>query len=84
MVEEGTWAYLEITDTNLFAHPLPEKVVASAFANRHMNLVLANYNKTSVEVATRDLYIDPEDASARPHKVWTLNPRSMVILHRLA
>ena len=84
MVEEGTRAYLEITDTNLFAHPLPENVVASAFANRQMNLVLANYNKTSVEVATRDLYFDPEDASAGPHKAWTLNPRSMVILHRLA
>ncbi|NOX54975.1 MAG: hypothetical protein GXP27_11175, partial [Planctomycetes bacterium] len=34
MVEDGTWAYLEIAESDLFARPLPKGCVASAFANR--------------------------------------------------
>ena len=43
LVEEGTWARLEISESSLFQRPLPQSVVASAFANRELYLVLANY-----------------------------------------
>ena len=43
LVEEGTWAWLEIRDSSLFTRPLPAHVVASAFVNRESYLVLANY-----------------------------------------
>ncbi|MCX7886282.1 MAG: alpha-amylase family protein [Verrucomicrobiae bacterium] len=56
LVEEGTWAWLEISDSNLFAQPLPKDVVASAFANRDLWLVLANYGRSAVEVVTRDAF----------------------------
>ena len=45
LVEEGTWAWLEIGESSLFARPLPKDVVASAFANRELYLVLANYGQ---------------------------------------
>ena len=57
MVEEGTRAYLEIADSDLLAGPLPEGVVATAFANRELYLVAANYGNTQVEMVTRDAYV---------------------------
>ena len=45
LVEEGTWAWLEIGESSLFAQPLPDQVVASAFVNREAYLVLANYGQ---------------------------------------
>ncbi len=50
LVEEGTRAYLEITDSDFFAAPLPKGVTASAFANKDLYIVLANYTQTAVEV----------------------------------
>lgn len=83
MVEEGTWAWLEIHDSSLFGRPLPQRVVASAFANREMYLVLANYGQTAVEVETADAYVSVATPAAAATK-QTLPPRSLAILRRSA
>jgi len=83
MVEEGTWAWLEIGQSTLFAGPLPKGIVASAFANRASYLVLANYAKESVEVATSDAYTDTRQPVSQPSKQWKLGGRSLVILRRV-
>ena len=82
MVEEGTWAWLEIGDSNLFAKPLPNNVVASAFANRELYLVLANYGETPVRVTTSDAYSAVADPAAEAKKAWNLAGRSLRILRR--
>ena len=46
LVEDGTWAWLEIGESELFAEPLPKETVASVFANRELYLVLANYARS--------------------------------------
>jgi hypothetical protein len=84
LVEEGTWAWLEIGPSSLFAGPLPKDVVASAFANRELHLVLANYGRSAVEIATADGYVPSESPSAAPKKVWSLPPRSLHVLRRRA
>jgi hypothetical protein len=83
MVEEGTLAYLEINDSNLFLSPLPKDVVASAFANRDLYLVLANYGQMPVEVATSASYVPIDATSAVPSNRWNLERRSLHILRRL-
>ncbi|MCX6899033.1 MAG: hypothetical protein NT105_10050 [Verrucomicrobia bacterium] len=83
MVEEGTWAWLEIGDSDLFAQPPPKDVVASAFANREFHLVLANYGQSAIEVATHDAYVPVAEAGAA-RKQWTLPARSLRILRRSA
>jgi hypothetical protein len=80
MVEEGTWAWLEISQSNLFAGPLPTGVVASAFANRRLYLVLANYTKSAAEVTTTQNFIAMDAPTAAPSKQWRLPPRSLRIL----
>ncbi|MCL4691467.1 MAG: hypothetical protein KJ060_03040 [Candidatus Hydrogenedentes bacterium] len=80
LVEEGTWAWLEIGDSTLFNAPLPEGVVASAFANRDLHLVLANYGRTPVEVQTAATYTDVDDARATGSITWMLGPRTLRIL----
>ena len=82
MVEEGAWAHLEISDSNLFAEPLPQNVVASAFANRDLCLVLANYGQAPVEIETSDAYLPTDDPSAAATKCWNLEKRSLHILRR--
>ncbi len=82
MVEEGTWAWLEIGESSLLARPLPKGVVASAFANRDLYLVLANYGKEAVEVATSDDYVDTREPGSALSMRWTLDGRSLVILRR--
>jgi len=89
LVEDGTWAWLEIGESDLFARPLPGDTVASAFANRELYLVLANYGRTSTDIATADAYSRVEGPSAPPRndtesasKRWTLPPRSLAILRR--
>jgi hypothetical protein len=84
MVEEGTWAWLEIGASSLFARPLPKDVVASVFANRQMWLVLANYGQTDVEIETADAFVPAANASSAPAKKWQLGKRSVVILRRSA
>ena len=80
MVEEGTWAYLEISDSNLFTEPLSKGVVASAFANRQLYLVLANYNHHPVEVKTADAYVSVTAAAGVPEILWKLQPRTLLVL----
>jgi len=81
MVEEGTWAWLEIAESSLFVRPLPKDVVASAFANRQMYLVLANYGQTAVEVETTETFV-PVASPAAVVRKHALPPRSLAILRR--
>ncbi len=80
MVDEGTWAWLEIHDSDLFTGPLPESVVASAFANRESYLVLANYGSAPAQVETSAPYLPVADPTARPTSRWDLEARSLRIL----
>ncbi len=80
MVEDGTWAYLEITDSDLFTAPLPKDCVASAFANRDLYLVLANYGQSSQRVETADTYVPVDDAGTAGGRQWQLPKRSLRIL----
>ncbi len=82
LVEEGTWAWLEIGDSALFAAPPPKEVVASAFANRELHLVLANYGPTPAEVATAEAYVPADDPAAPPGRTWPMPGRSLRILRR--
>jgi hypothetical protein len=80
LVEDGTWAYLEIADSDLFTKPLPKDCVASAFANRDLHLVLANYGKSPQQVETADAYVATDNPAAAPAKQWQLPKRSLRIL----
>lgn len=81
LVEEGTMAWLEIGDSTLFSVPLPSDVVASAFANRDLHLVLANYGHAPVEVKTAEAWVDT--ASDAKNDTCAIPARSMVILRRM-
>jgi hypothetical protein len=83
LIEDGSWAWLEISDSNLFTNPLPQGVVASAFANREFYLVLANYGQTPVELETAAEYTPTDQAAATPTKRWNLPPRSLQIVRRV-
>jgi hypothetical protein len=78
LAEDGTVAWLEIADNTLFAAPLPKNVVASAFANRDVHLVLANYGPDPIDLATTDPYTTASDSS--PKTQFRLAPRSLEIL----
>lgn len=80
LVEEGTWAWLEIGESTFFRSPFPKDVVASAFANRHLHLVLANYGRASASIQTADLFKSMLVESPVAQTQWTLPPRSLTIL----
>lgn len=82
LTEAGTRAWLEIHDSTFFNGPLPENVVASAFANRDFWLVLANYGKTPAEVETTAPYQAIEPHADAPASRWSLPARSLLILKR--
>ena len=82
LVEAGTWAWLEISDSSLFRQPPPKDVVASAFANRELYLVLANYGQTPITINTTDKYVPVTAPSAAPAQHWKLTGRSLQILKR--
>ena len=82
LVAEGTRAWLEIKDSSLFTVPLSEGVVASAFANRDLHLVLANYGSAATEVKTAGSYVDT--ATDEKSDKWTIPARSLVILRAMA
>jgi hypothetical protein len=84
LVEEGTWAYLEITDSDLFRSPLPPSVVASVFANLETYLVLANYSRREALVGTSHTYVIAKDSSPQVQDDWKLPERSILILRRTA
>jgi hypothetical protein len=83
LVEEGTWVWMEIRDSTLFSRAVPD-VIASAFANTEMFLVLANYGSTPVEIETSDSYLAVADRDAPARKRWNLDARTLCILQRLA
>ena len=82
LAEEGTWAWLEVGETSLLTAPRPADVVLSAFANRELYLVLANYGQKPAEVHTADAYVPVAGREARPARQWTLSGRSLVLLRR--
>ncbi len=82
LTETGTWAWLEIRDSTLFTTPLPAGVVASLFANRQLHLVLANYQRVAVPIATADPYLAAEASVPRARQHWSIPPRSLLILRR--
>ncbi len=82
LVEEGTWAWLEMGDSDFFSETLPSNVVASAFANRQLHLVVANYGKEAVKLQTTDAYVPVDKPTATATKVWPLAGRSLRILRR--
>jgi hypothetical protein len=82
LVEEGTRAWLEIGESTLFTAPLPEGVVASAFANRELHLVLANYGHEPAEVHTADPWLAAEGDASERATLCTIPARSLAILRR--
>ena len=82
MVEEGTWAWLDVGDCDLLLGPRPEHVVLSAFAGRELYLALANYGQTAVTVETSDKYAAVVDAQSVATNRWDLVGRSLRILRR--
>jgi hypothetical protein len=84
MVEPGTWAYVELSDSDFFSQPLPKNVVASAFANRELYLVLANYSEAEVTVETTRSFVACSKPDVSPGTSWPLPARSLTILKRAA
>jgi hypothetical protein len=82
MVRPGTWAYIELGDCDLFARPLPKGVVASAFANSDLYLVLANYAQTPASIETAARYTAMGQSPVSPANLWQLEGRSLLILKR--
>ena len=82
LVQEGTWAYLEVGDSDLFLAPLPPNVVASVFANLETYLVLANYGTSDVLVNTANSYVAQTSPSTTGQTNWKLAARSFLILRR--
>jgi hypothetical protein len=83
LVEEGTWAWLDIGACALLRDPLPAGVVASVFANRDLYLVLANYTTAPVDVVTTDECTDlASDAATTSGTIWNLPGRALRILRR--
>ena len=82
LVEEGTWAYLDIDDSDLLAGPMPEDCVASVFANREIHLVLANYGQSDRRIETAEAHVATDAPSDAPAKQWELPKRSLRILKR--
>ncbi|MFC1714445.1 hypothetical protein ACFL6S_12320 [Candidatus Poribacteria bacterium] len=83
MVEEGTWAWLDVSETRLLESPLPEDIVVSVFANRDLYLVIANFGQQKLNVMTRDKYVSVIQSGAVPMKQWSLEPRSFRIIRRV-
>jgi len=82
MVEPGTWAYLELVDSDFFKQRLPKNIVASGFANRELYLVLANYSGAEVTVETTRSFLACGKPAAAPGTSWPLAARSLMILKR--
>jgi hypothetical protein len=82
MVEPGTWAYIELGDSDFFSRPLPKGVVASAFANRDLYLVLANYSEPPATIETVAGYTACGQPPTLPATSWQLASRSLTILKR--
>jgi hypothetical protein len=82
MVEEGTWAWLEVKEAKFIRGRLPSEVVASVFANREMYVALANFGEKRVAIGTSESFADTADQDGCARKNWELEPRSLLILRR--
>jgi hypothetical protein len=80
LVEEGTWAWIEIGQSDLFARPLPKDVVASAFANRDLHLAVANYGRNAAEIETAEPFVPSGETTVAPATRWTLPARTLQVL----
>ncbi len=80
MVVPGTWAYLEIRDSDLFPRDLPENMVASVFANSKMYLALANYSDREQQVEVAGAFRNAQSAADEPRTAWPVPARSLLIL----
>jgi hypothetical protein len=56
----------------------------TAFANRELYVVLANLGRSANEVAVTDAYQPLNGKAAAPGRVWSLAPRSILVLQRQA
>lgn len=84
LVEEGTRVWLEVQDSDLFRRPPPAEVTASAFANRHTFLVLANYGQEPITLETSGPYVDCAAPHSSSSESWTLAGRSLRIVRRVS
>ena len=82
MVEEGTWAYVDIADSDLFTKPPDPAIVASVFANVRMYVVLANYGRSESSVTTATPYVRAGSTGETASREWKLPARSLLILER--
>jgi hypothetical protein len=82
MVEEGTWAWLQIGPSTLFKDSLPSQVVVSVFANREIYLALANYGRVAVSLETSEPYVAMRAPLSSANTQWQLGPRSLLLLKR--
>ncbi len=81
LVQEGTWAYLEVSDSSLIEGWHPPDLTVSVFTNLDTWLVLANYGTQPTTVKTAWQLADTATESAPGHD-WTIPGRSMLILRR--
>ena len=83
MVEKGTWTWLDVSDSDLTVGALPPRLCLSAFANRELYLVLANYGRAEAVLETREAFL-PHNGEAGPAgRRWILKGRSLTILRRV-
>ena len=53
--------------------------LTSAFANRDLHLVLANFEHSSVEIETSESFTPMEEPAAIPRRLWRLEGRSLSV-----
>jgi len=82
LVEEGTWAWLEIHQSTLFARPLPSRSWHPCLPIATCTWCWPTTAKEAVELATTDRYVASGSAGAAGAERWTLPKRSLVILRQ--
>jgi hypothetical protein len=82
MVEEGTRAYIDMAESNFFKSQIGQGVVASAFANRNLYLVLANFTDRPVRVETRASWRSRTASDPLLSTSWEIRPRSLELLEK--
>ncbi|MDQ2839776.1 MAG: alpha-amylase family protein [Acidobacteriota bacterium] len=80
LVQEGTWAYIDVGDSDLFRTSLPSDVVATVIASLETYLVLANYGTAEVAIETTQTYLPAYESAGLPGRIWKLKGRSLAIL----
>ena len=84
MTSYGTWAYIDIKVPK-FVKPEGDETVVTAFINRDMYIVLANYSeeKDSVKLSGKFIEVTIDGDAEEIEDEITLNPRQMKILRFL-